>query len=87
MNKCYFMQDAVEYLGHRVDAEGLRATPEKVAVIENTPLPQNAQQMRSFLGLLNYYRKFLISHVLHNGVEGPVAFALCSLSKSEQNYS
>jgi len=57
--KCSFMQDAVEYLGHRVDADGLRATPEKIAAIEKGPLPRNVQQLRSFLGLLNYYRKFL----------------------------
>ena len=38
MSKCYFMQDAVEHLGHRVDAEGLRATPKKVAAIENASL-------------------------------------------------
>ena len=57
--KCSFMKDSVEYLGHRVDANGIHATPEKIAAIVNTPLPQNLQQLRSFLGLLNYYRKFL----------------------------
>ena len=58
-NKCSFLQDLVEYLGHRVDAEGIRATTEKLAVTEKAPMPQNVQQLRSFLGLLNYYRKFL----------------------------
>ena len=58
-SKCTFLEDSVEYLGHRVDAEGLRATPEKIAAIQNAPQPQNVQQLRSFLGLLNYYRKFL----------------------------
>ena len=58
-SKCYFTQDSVEYLGHRLDAEGLRATPEKIAVIENAPLPWNVQQLRPFLGLLSYYCKFL----------------------------
>ena len=57
--KCFFMEESVEYLGHRVDAEGLRATPEKVAAIAGAPEPKNIQQLRSFLGLLNYYRKFL----------------------------
>ena len=54
-SKCTFLEDSVEYLGHRVDAEGLRATPEKIAAIQNAPQPQNVQQLRSFLGLLNYY--------------------------------
>ena len=58
-SKCSFMQESVEYLGHRLDADGIRATPEKVAAIMRAPLPTNVQQLRSFLGLLNYYRKFL----------------------------
>ena len=53
------MKKSVEYLGHQVDASGIKATPEKIAAVENAPLPQNVQQLRSFLGLLNYYRKFL----------------------------
>lgn len=39
-SKCRFMRDSVEYLGHKVDAEGIRATPEKIAAIVNAPLPQ-----------------------------------------------
>ena len=58
-NKCFFTQDSVEYLGHIVDADGIRATPEKVTAISKAPQPQNVVQLRSFLGLLNYYRKFL----------------------------
>ena len=42
-----------------MDAEGIRATPEKISAIVNAPQPENVQQLRSFLGLLNYYRKFL----------------------------
>ena len=59
LNKCHFMQESVEYLGHIVDSTGIRATPEKVAAIAQAPAPQNVAQLRSFLGLLNYYRKFL----------------------------
>ena len=57
--KCSFMEDFVEYLGHRVDANGIHAMPEKIAAIVNTPLPQNLQLLKLFLGFLNYYRKFL----------------------------
>ena len=53
------MRDSVAYLGHLVDVEGIRATPEKIAAIVKAPMPKNVQQLRSFLGLLNYYRKFL----------------------------
>ena len=42
-----------------MDANGIHATPEKIAAIVNALLPQNLQQLRSFLGLLNYYIKIL----------------------------
>ena len=152
-SKCFFMQDSMEYLGHRVDAEGLQASPKKVEAIDKAPQPRSVQQLRSYLGLLNYYRKFLpnlasivkplndllhkgqkwvwtpectqafkttkklltssqvlvhydtslpvklaadasqyglgavISHVLPDGLEKPIAFASRTLSDSEQNYS
>ena len=57
--KCHLMQDTVEYLGHLIDADGKRPTPEKINAIKRAPMPENVQQLRSFLGLLNYYRKFL----------------------------
>ena len=65
--KCAFMQESVEYLGHRIDAEGLHALPSKVDAIVNAPEPRNVQELRSFLGLLNYYGKFLpnLSSTVH----------------------
>ena len=65
--KCSFMKAEVEYLGHRVDAEGLHTTPDKLEAIRNAPAPKNVQELRSFLGLLNYYGKFLpnLSTTLH----------------------
>jgi hypothetical protein len=46
------MMDSVEFLGHRVDAEGL---PEKKKAVEQAPLPKNVHQLRSFpfLGLMS----------------------------------
>ena len=57
--KCEFMLPKIEYLGHLVTAEGLKPTAEKVRAIQEAPTPRNVQQLRSFLGLINYYRKFL----------------------------
>ena len=57
--KCRFMQDEVVYLGHKIDSEGLSTTTEKVEAVVNAPEPHNVQQLCSFLGLVNYYRKFL----------------------------
>ena len=48
-------------MGHQIDAEGLRATKEKLEAILNAPSPKNVQELCSFLGLLNYYGKFIAS--------------------------
>ena len=53
------MQFHVEYLGHIVDRKGLHANPEKVKAIVDAPCPRDVPELRAFLGLLNYYGKFL----------------------------
>ena len=60
--KCSFMQASVEYLGYIVDKDGLHATPAKVEAIVHAPRPRDVTELRSFLGLVNYYGKF-ISHL------------------------
>eukprot|EP00118_Oscarella_pearsei_P023941 m.294194 g.294194 ORF g.294194 m.294194 type:complete len:713 (+) comp40742_c0_seq74:392-2530(+) len=57
--KCAFMADAIEYLGYLVDCTGLHTTEKKQAAIEKAPRPVNVKQLRSFLGLVNYYGKFI----------------------------
>ena len=44
---------------HEVDWHGLHKTQEKIHAVFNAPIPENVQQLRSFLGLVNYYHKFL----------------------------
>ena len=58
-SKCEFIKDSVEYLGHCVDSQDLHTLPSKVEAILKAPDPENLQQLRSFLGLLNYYEKFI----------------------------
>ena len=53
------MLPSVEYLGHKISAEGLQPTREKVRAVNKAPPPNNVSQFRSFLGLVNYYGKFL----------------------------
>ena len=53
------MAKSVEYLGHRIDAQGLHAMADKLEAITQAPVPKNVNELRSILGLLNYYRKFL----------------------------
>ena len=147
-----FMSSSVEYLGYMIDVEEIKATPKKVEAISKAPQPKNKIELRSFLGLVNYYGKFIpqlasvtqplnhllckktcwkgtakcerafttfkaqltstkvlvhydvnlplrlacdasaygvgavISHVMKNDDEKPIAYASCTLTKSEKNY-
>ena len=49
----------MEYLGHIIDASGLHKSPEKVRAIVEAPAPCDVSQLRSFLGMLNYYGRFI----------------------------
>ena len=57
--KCFFMLPSVEYLGFRISAAGLQPTTAKVEAIQRAPAPTDVSQLKSFLGLINYYGKFL----------------------------
>ena len=57
--KCQFMVSSVTYLGYTVDSEGLHPTPEKVRAITEAPSPRNITELKSYLGLLSYYSRFL----------------------------
>ena len=57
--KCSFLLESVEYLGHSISASGLRPTKSKVRAVTEAPTPQNETELRAFLGLVNYYGKFL----------------------------
>ena len=58
-NKCEFMLPLREYLRHRISKEGLEPTDGKVKALKDAPAPANVSQLKSFLGLLNYYGKFV----------------------------
>ena len=152
-DKCIFMADEVVYMEHLVTSQGIRATKAKIESIQKAPSISNVSKLKSYLGLLNYYRTFLpnlstvlqplhellqndvqwvgskncekafqeskrlvaesellvdydtkkplilacdassygegavISHIMEDGSERPVAFASRTLSTSEKNYS
>ena len=151
--KCSFMEPSVRYLGYLIDKEGLHTTPEKVQAILHKPVPRDVKKLRSFLGLVNYYSKFIrnlstivqplnrllfrntpwkwsdecqeafktlkerlasskvlvhydpalplkldcdasaygvgavLSHVFPDGEERPIAYASCTLTKTERGYA
>lgn len=57
--KCKFLESSVTYLGHRIDYFGIHPTEERIKAIRDMPLPTNTHQLRSFLGAVNYYSKFI----------------------------
>ena len=57
--KCFFLQPRLVYLGHTIDKHGIHPTEDKIAAIKDAPTPKDVSQLRSFLGILNYYNKFL----------------------------
>jgi hypothetical protein len=59
--KSTFAAKEIKFLGHIVNSEGICPDPKKVEVVQNWPVPKNVHEVRSFLGLANYFRKF-ISH-------------------------
>ena len=57
--KCAFLLPSVAYLGHVISADGLQTSPEKVKAVVDAPAPRNVTELRAFLGMVNYYGKFL----------------------------
>lgn len=58
-DKCTFFADSVVYLGFVISKEGVHTCPEKVEAINKVPAPSNVSELRSFLGLVMYYAKFV----------------------------
>ena len=57
--KCHFLKKEVEYLGHILTPDGLRTNPKLVKSVEDFPQPKNVKEVRQFLGLSSYYRRFI----------------------------
>ena len=59
VRKCQFGRDTVKFLGHVISPAGITTDPEKIAKVLNWPTPVNKQEIQHFMGLVNYYRRFI----------------------------
>ena len=78
-DKCVFLSHSVDFLGHRIDAEGIHPLPSKVEAMVKAPAPRNITELKSFLGMVNYYAKFLPNVSTH-------LFPLYALLKKEHGW-
>lgn len=58
-DKCSFLRKETEFLGHVLTDQGMKPNPNKIKCIEEYPLPTSEKQLRGFLGVTGYYRKFI----------------------------
>ena len=60
LEKCCFFKRHIQYLGHLISADGNQPLPEKLESIAKMPAPRNPKEVKQFLGLIGYYRKFIL---------------------------
>ena len=58
-SKCHFICQEVQYLGHLLSPEGIRPNPERIAAVREYTTPRSVKEVRQFLGLASYYRRFV----------------------------
>lgn len=77
--KCFLFQEEVSYLGHLVTKDGVKCDPAKLEAIENWPVPESVPDVRSFLGIASYYRKFIDNF-------STISFPLTQLTRKNQKF-
>jgi hypothetical protein len=78
-SKCSFFVDTIEYLGFIVGPDGVKPNPDLISALERFPRPHTLKELQSFLGLANYYRKFVDSF---SKIAAPLTNAMQNTSNS-----
>jgi hypothetical protein len=79
LEKCQFFQDSISYCGYIINANGIRKMSEKIEAINGMPRPTNKDEVRAFVGFVNYYGRFFpnlstIIYPLNNLLKNNVTF-------------
>jgi hypothetical protein len=79
LRKCSFYQRKIHYLGHIISKEGIIMDLEKVEAIREWSMPKNVTEVRSFMGLAGYYKRFIVGFLR-------IAHPITSLQRKEKKF-
>ena len=79
LSKCEFFRRRIKFLGHTISDSGIETDQDKITAIQDWPVPKNVKELQSFLGLANYYRRFIKNH-------SKIVAPLTALTRKDQDY-